>query len=363
MDLPRAWPEPPALDDQTARQLLGTALTYARFVSSEANLYPGAASPAPSKDGRGQASSIVSWGNGSGSRSSSSTFSPTFIRQHSYTKQNDSGSKTTTFSSRVASNVDAVGEMTRLVGQIVFFLSTSNWPLVLIRIKGRLAHLTTTIEDTPDLLDLRLLEWSNMNRQRIGQVLQEASNSFLHIKRPAQIAFAASLHSAIWNWLEVNPIEFDMLVESNRKLEGGPDGLFDMLFSMSDFSSANAKRAAVFYPLMATLLIVCPDLFKRVINGEARDKSSSSSLAKKYSFLESLRKGLSGNKGFEPSVACYLDFIKAATTLAPRHDQSGLRSLVPDIQGDLKVSLSWGLSRYWLTNVRTHCFSGRTRMT
>lgn len=316
-------------------------MAYTRLVSSETNLYPGAASPVPSKDGRGQASSIVSWGQGTGTRSSTSSLSPAFIRDHSYSKQATRGLPedfVPALSARTSSVVDCVAEMTRLIGQIVFTLSTSNWPLVLNRIKGRLSHLTTTIEEAPDLIDFRLLEWSNMNRPRLGQVLQEASNTFLHIKRPSQIAFASVLHSAIWNWLEYNPIEFDMLVESNRRMEGGPDSLFDVLFSMSDFSSANAKRAAVFYPLMAMLLVLCPDIFRKVVMGDSGGKSGSSSFSKKYSFLESLRKGLSGNKGFEPSVTCYLDFVKAATLLSPRHESAGLRNLLPEIQNDLKVS-------------------------
>lgn len=335
MDLPRFWPEPPSLEENSARQLLGTVLTYTKMVSSEVNLYPAAGSPAPSKDGRGQASSIVSWGQGAETRSSTSSLTPHFIKSHSYPSTQIDGF-VPTLSSKTANTVDCIAEMTRLLGQIAFYLSSSNWPLVLNRVKGRLSHLTTTIEEAPDLIDFRLLEWSNMNRQRLGQVLQEASNSFLHIKRPSQIAFASVLHSAIWNWLECNPIEFDMLVESNRRLEGGPDSLFDVLFSMADFSSSNAKRAAVFYPLMSMLLVLCPDLFRKVVMGDSNAKSSS--LSKKYNFLESLRKGLSGNKGFEPSVTCYLDFVKAATLLSPRHETSGLRNLLPEIQNDLKVS-------------------------
>lgn len=342
VDLPMLWPDPPPLDDAIARQILSSVMTYARLVSSESNLYGGTVSPAPSKDGRGQASSIVSWGHGAGSKASTSTFTPQFFKSHSRPSKQAAREPQEGWSpalcTRLTSTVDCVSEMTRLIAQIIFYLSASNWPLILGRIKGRLSHLTTTIEDTPDLIELRLLEWSSMNRQRLGQTLQEASNTFLHIKRPSQIAFASVLHAAIWNWLEGNPIEFGMLVESNRRIEGGPDGLFDILFSMADFSSANAKRAAVFYPLMAGLLVLSPDAFKKVAVGDAGGKASASTLGKKFSFLESLRKGLSGNKGFEPSVACYLDFIKAATLLSPKHEQSGLRNILPDVQNDLKVS-------------------------
>lgn len=341
VDLPWSWSDPPPLDDFTARQVLSSAMTYARLVSSESNLYAGTISPAPSRDDRGQASSIVSWGHGAASKASTSTFMPDFFRSHSYPSKRAMRSGDDRIqpylSNRIATASDCVGEMTRLVGQIVFYLSASNWPLLFSHIRGRLSHLTTTIEDTPDLIEFRLLEWSSMNRQRLGQTLQEATNTFLHIKRPSQIAFASVLHSAIWNWLEANPIEFDKLVESDRRMEGGPDGVFDVLASMSDFSSANAKRAAVFYPLMAALLVLCPDIMKKVVMGDPGGKRSASAPGKKASFLESLRKGMSGTKGFEPSVACYLDFVKATTLLSPRHDQSGLLNLTPEIQNDLQV--------------------------
>jgi neurofibromin 1 len=252
----------------------------------------------------------------------------------------------------MVNTVDAVSQLTRHLGQIIYYLSSSNWTLVFGRVKSRLVHFTTTIEDAPDLIDLRLFQWSNFNRNRLGQVIQEASNLFLHIKRPSQIAFASVLHSAIWNWIDINPLEFEALVESNRRMEGGPDGLFDVLYSMSDFSSSNAKRTAVFYPLLSMLLVISPDLLKKVVLGDASAKSSG--MSKKFSFMESLKKGMSGNKGFEPSTRCYLNFVKAAVSLSTKHDTSGLRTLLPEIVNDLKVCLD----RLGSTNLQDALFFG-----
>ena len=232
--------------------------------------------------------------------------------------------------------LDSVSQSTRYLGQIIFYLSSSNWHLVFSRVRSRLAYLTTTIEDMPDLIELRLLQWSNLNRVRLCQLMQETSNVFLHIKRPSQIAFASVMHSAIWNWIDANPEEFNILVGSDRRIDGNPEALFDMLYSMSDFSSSNVNRTAVFYPLLAMILVICPDLFKKVVVGEPGGKSSG--LSKKYSFMESLKKGLSGSKGFEPSVACYVDFVKAAMRISPRHSNSGLRKLLPEVLHDLQVS-------------------------
>jgi neurofibromin 1 len=282
---------------------------------------------------------MVSWGHGGLHHPETSGLPTSFLQSH-VSSRKDRG-----FSSRevdqldctdMSNIVDTVSLTTRYLGQIIFYLSSSNWNLVFSRIRSRLAHLTTTIEDTPDLIELRLLQWSNLNRARLCQLMQETSNVFLHIKRPSQIAFASVMHSAIWNWIDANPEEFDTLVGSERRIDGNPEALFDMLYSMSDFSSSNAKRTAVFYPLLAMILVICPDLFKKVVVGESGGKSSG--LSKKYSFMESLKKGLSGSKGFEPSAACYVDFIKAAMRISPRHSSSGLRSLLPEVLHDLKVS-------------------------
>lgn len=236
-----------------------------------------------------------------------------------------------------ATSQKTIRRMEKTISRIVFILSTSNWPLVLSRVKNRISHLTTTIEESPDFLDLRLLEWSNMNRNRLSQVLQEISNTFLHIKRPAQISIALVLRRAIWNWIELNPAELDALVESNRKIEGGADVLFDVLYSASDITStSHAKRTRAFYPLMTMLLVVCPDMFKRAALGEAGSRGLGG-LTKKLSFLESLRKGISSSKGFETCTICYVDIVRAAMSISPRLESSGVRSIVSDIQTDLQV--------------------------
>ena len=319
--------------------LLGVLTTYLRFVSNETNPQSGTASPAPSNHGRGQSTAMVSWGHGGLLHPGSSTLPTSFLQSHFHPRINRSSDsrELKQFDCTDMSNiVDSVSQSTRYLGQIIFYLSSSNWNLVFSRIRSRLAYLTTTIEDMPDLIELRLLQWSNLNRARLCQLMQETSNVFLHIKRPSQIAFASVMHSAIWNWIDANPEEFDILVGSDRRIDGNPEALFDMLYSMSDFSSSNAKRTAVFYPLLAMILVICPDLFKKVVVGEPGGKSSG--LSKKYSFMESLKKGLSGSKGFEPSAACYVDFIKAAMRISPRHSNSGLRNLLPEVLHDLKVS-------------------------
>jgi neurofibromin 1 len=237
--------------------------------------------------------------------------------------------------------------MTKRTARVIFYLSASNWPLVLSRIKARVAHLTTTLEENPELFELRFLEWANVDATRLAQALQEISTPFLHVKRPAQTALASALRKAIWNWIDVYPAEYQALIEGTRKLDGNPDVLFDVLLSMSDSSSTN-KRAKVFYPLMAMLLVLSPDSLKRLALGDV--SRGGSALAKKHSFLDSLRKGLSQSKSFEACAVCYVDLVRAAMCCSPRLETSGIRTLAPDLQNDLKVSKA---QHPWLTTERS----------
>lgn len=315
------------------------ALDYTRLVSAELPSGSGTASLAPNKDGkpvsaqsnaRPQAAVV----------GSPEDLDAVFFQQHSYPRSGSTfvPERTRKVSSYCSTVASTISQMSRYTSRIIFSLSASNWPVVLGRLKARMLYLTTTIDENPDVVELRLLEWANMNRARLGQILQEVSNTFLHVKRPAQVALASMLRQAIWTWISAYPAEYESLVESNRKIEGTPDVLFDVLYSLFELgSSTSAKRARAIGPLMAMLLVLCPDILKRVTMGDMGPRGSNG-LSKKSSFLESIRKGLASKKGLETCVACYVDIIRAAVAVNPRLASSGLLSLVPDIQNDVKVS-------------------------
>lgn len=341
-DLPLCWPDPPPLEDNLARQLLSVLVIYIRLLSQESTLSLSAnTTPTPSKDGKSPSSvSVSSWSQQVSTPGSSSfSLGSTFIQQHSYPSAQSPPPPPVPEHAKLlapiaSSQPTAVKQLTKRVGRVIFYLSASNWPLVLSRIKGRIAHLTTTLEETPELFELRFLEWANVNTSRLNQALQEISTPFLHVKRPAQTALASALRKAIWNWIDVNPAEYHGLIEGTRKLDGSPDVLFDVLLSMSDSASSN-KRGKTFYPLMGMLLILAPDSLKRIALGDL--PRGSSVLTKKMSFLESLRKNLSQSKSFEACAVCYVDLVRAA--MSCHVESSGIRVLLPDLQSDLRSAL------------------------
>jgi neurofibromin 1 len=308
------------------------------MVSTESTTTSGTASPAPSRDSRNAGPSTGMW---SRSPSSSSyTLGTRFLQHHSYPSSGSyySPAKSKLLSSTCNNNTTTATQMTKLLSRITFYLTASNWSQTFARIKTRIQHLTTTIEDNPELIEMRFLEWANVNRQRLSQILSEVSMSFLHIKRPSQTAVATTLRQAIWNWINAYPQEYEVLIESNRKFEGGPDVLFDVLASMSDLSSSsNARRTRAFYPLMGMCLVLASDVLKKVVLGDLGPRGTGG-LSKKVYYLESLRKGLQNSKGFEACVSSYVDLMSAGVAVSGKLESSGVRSLILDIQSDLRVS-------------------------
>lgn len=344
-ELPACWPDPPPLDDHLARHLLGVLVIYIRMLSQESshNSSAGTLAQVSNRDGKSPSTtSVAAWGAQINTPGASSfSLGANFIQGHSYPSATTSRlpgipEHAKLLAPTASSHASAITQMTKRTARVIFYLSASNWPLVLSRIKARVAHLTTTLEENPELFELRFLEWANVDATRLAQALQEISTPFLHVKRPAQTALASALRKAIWNWIDVYPAEYQALIEGTRKLDGNPDVLFDVLLSMSDSSSSN-KRAKVFYPLMAMLLVLSPDSLKRLAMGDT--SRGGSAFAKKHSFLDSLRKGLSQSKSFEACAVCYVDLVRAAMCCSPRLETSGIRTLAPDLQNDLKNAL------------------------
>src|SRR5688572_27989872 len=81
----------------------------------------------------------------------------------------------------------------------------------------------------------------------------ELCGSFLHFKRSAQTLMATVLRKAIWNWIEVFPAEFVTLCQSQKRLDGGAEILFDYCNNLA--ADKDIKKKNVFWPLQTMLLI------------------------------------------------------------------------------------------------------------
>ena len=192
-------------------------------------------------------------------------------------------------------------EISRTVGKIVFFLSTSSWSVIFARIRNRVLYLSAATEEHPDAAELRLLDWCNVDHVKLVSIVRgklavlygeggvddadvlldaEFTTHFLHMKRSAQPAVAHAIESVIMNWIESHPLEFVNLLRSGKRLEGGAEVLFDQVHNLASLPE-NTKRLRAFRPAKMALLIVCPDILTKALHGE----TSGSTMTKKVRML------------------------------------------------------------------------------
>ncbi|CAJ0836147.1 20802_t:CDS:10 [Entrophospora sp. SA101] len=219
--------------------------------------------------------------------------------------------------------------LSRHAGHVIFYISASNWNVVFSRIKSRIGYLTSTNDDWPETAELKFLECSDLNSKRLSIVIQELCGSFLNLKKSAQLAMAQVLRKSIWNWIKVFPEEFIALCQSEKRLEGGPEILFDICNNLAD----NNRRKQFFWPLQTMLLILCPDILHSAASSERTPVMS-----KKVAFLENLKSSLKRPRLAEVAVECYVDICKASTYVS-RKDSKALRLIVPEIENDLQERL------------------------
>ncbi|CAO3597273.1 unnamed protein product [Absidia cylindrospora] len=210
--------------------------------------------------------------------------------------------------------------------RVIYYISASNWALLFSKIKSCLLHLSTTREETPDTLMLRLLECSSLNSRRLSLVLAEIQLGFLQLKKNTQLNLAVLLRRGIWNWLEAYPMEFRHLQLGNKRLEGTPEILFDMCNSLAD----TTRKKTYYWPLQTMLLLLCPDILMDItINYDA------GSFSKKSQFLHSLKMVIREDHMSEVSVICYTDICLAGHKV-PKDGGSALWLLVPEVMQDLQ---------------------------
>ncbi|CAG8450213.1 2329_t:CDS:10 [Ambispora leptoticha] len=307
--LPKSWDDPPQLEDSLAKYILNVLSRFLHQMASQEDNSP-KDQPITGVPGAGVQNQGVGSSGGGGAF----------------------GGGVVNGGNAVYSTVtyEIICEIFKNAGRVIFYISASNWSVVFSRIKSRIGYLTSTHDEWPETAELKLLECSDLNSKRLSMVLQELCGTFLHLKRSAQTVMAVILRKAIWNWIEVFPAEFVALCQSQKRMEGGPEILFDICYSLAD----NTRRRTVFWPLQTMLLILCPDI---LLNAAMIDRGTAV-MSKKALFLENLKKSLRKSALADVAAVCYVDICKAATYVS-KNDSSALRLIVPEIENELKEKL------------------------
>lgn len=165
----------------------------------------------------------------------------------------------------------------------------------------------------------------------------EYSSNFLQMKRTVQPALADALYHTISQWISAYPSEFIRLQNANKRLDGSPDILFDILHSISQTAEGSKIKSAI-RPCKTLLLVLCPDLLRRAWEGG--HSTNSSGMSKKAHFMDIMKKAIKANPVDQTVVRAYID-ICATARLLPPDSASNLASLEQDMGGELRVRFGW----------------------
>lgn len=236
-----------------------------------------------------------------------------------------------------------VSEIEGHVKIIVEYVTASTWKPSMEYLKGVIHKVRTVLstqvpppqslanaeEERSSLVILRLVAYFWVDRQRLGQVLQEVCSSFLHFRKQFQNSIAISTPLLIIRWIERFPHEFVELHVMHLRVDGTPETLFDMAQTVGD----NVRRKALLYPLQTTLLFLLPDLFEVASNMR---EAKGGGVAKKVAYLEGLRKMLR-NKN-EQAAYCLVSLLRVARHFDAESD-SALMSYAMDFQDEVREAL------------------------
>ncbi|KAH6603383.1 hypothetical protein Trco_008158 [Trichoderma cornu-damae] len=176
------------------------------------------------------------------------------------------------------------------------------------------------------LLIVRLVSSFWVDGSKLGLIIQEICSSYLHFRKSYQNTVAATMPLLIARWIDRYPQEFVHLHRLHKRLDGGPDTLFDMTQTVTD----NGRRKTLLFPLQTTLLFLMPDVFEVASNlREAR----SNNIMKKVSFLDGLRKAM--KNGNEQAGYCVISLLRAARHFDAESD-SALVSYAMDVQDEVR---------------------------
>ncbi|KAH7916805.1 hypothetical protein BJ138DRAFT_1121610 [Hygrophoropsis aurantiaca] len=358
---PPPWSEPFPLDDTCARYILSVMVLYLRQTAapesrlmSSSNLAPGASlhdfesvdlpnsspalddytaqigPPLPAHISEAHKPSLKL-------KNSSTSFQSTGSTNSGVVHQGRALSFERTHMALVKSPLSLNLLIGKFAGRIVYHLSASNWNVVFQRIRQKIHFLANTTEDNPDTIDLQLMTHSAMDRTRLVQILHELCSLLVNMKREAQAAVAIPLRTAIWNWIDLCPREYNEAIRSRGRFEGAPERVFDLLYIANE-----PGRERALWPTLTILACLSAERLNTDYQIDIQTRSTNfgqKSHRKDVRFVEELvRHTNTSSKLNDVSFVCSIDMCRAGFRISPEGEMP-LRHIASDLAHNLKLAL------------------------
>ncbi|PPR04649.1 hypothetical protein CVT24_011867 [Panaeolus cyanescens] len=350
-----AWQEPPPLDDACVKYVLSVMVLFMRQTSSselplmlqtrstdisfrdfEDNVNLPASEPSPSQPPPPQEAHLRSQPSSNSFKSSKMSIKSTLHIAATNTAYEK------THMSLVKSSLSVNNLIAKHVGRIIFHISASNWNIVLDRLSTKIGFLAKHPEVAPDIVDLQLMSHSVLDRHRLVLLLNQLSSLLVNMRREAQVAIAVHLRSAVWNWIDIFPEEFNDAIRNRGRTEGSPERVFDLLYSMIPNSSER-----IFWPTLSILNCITVDR----ISADLHHGTGNLKGRKELRFTDTVLRQVNStySRLSEIALACAVDMCRAAAYVSP-DGEVPLRLVASDIAHEIKGSLyNWGPNRkpFW----------------
>ncbi|RWS09353.1 neurofibromin-like protein, partial [Dinothrombium tinctorium] len=231
-------------------------------------------------------------------------------------------------------------QLKHLASKVLFALSLNNFNAVFNRISTRLQELSNSNEETPDFIDIELIQHINVDVNRLIRLLNDVNIKFKSLRKNIHIVLLNNLEKAIWNWMDTYPQEFmEIQKQPNEELSDGCERLFELL---DNFAESNNKRRAAVWPLQIMLLVLCPKILEEIVNADSGAPCSPRHQRKRQ-FIDNVKKALvphnSSKQLTEAAAVTCVKLCKASTYIKITDSNNVVFALVQAVISDLKILL------------------------
>ncbi|KAJ2930404.1 hypothetical protein H1R20_g6694, partial [Candolleomyces eurysporus] len=218
----------------------------------------------------------------------------------------------------------------KYTGRIIFHISATNWSVVYNRMRTKIRFLGSHPDESPDTVDLQLMAHSILTRHRLVNLLNDLSSLLVNMGKESQLAIAMSLRTAVWNWIDRFPQEFNEAIRTRGRMEGAPERVFDLLFSIT---SAGHER--IFWPCLTMLTAITHER----ISSDFQTASYGTPRRKEQRLGHEVMKHIrSSSKLSDISLACAVDMCRVAAYL-DGGDDLPLAMVASDVAHEIKGAL------------------------
>ncbi|KAH6914612.1 hypothetical protein BKA70DRAFT_1180120 [Coprinopsis sp. MPI-PUGE-AT-0042] len=230
----------------------------------------------------------------------------------------------------------------KYTGRIIFHISGANWNVVCHRLRTKIRFLSTSqTDDSSDHADLQIMTHSMMDRKRLLVVLNDISSLMININREAQLAIAIHVRTAVWNWIDRFPEEFNEairtkpgIVKASESGAGIPERVFDMLYTLSTYPG----NERIVWPTLTMLSCMTSER----ISNDLQNPGYGSAKRKETRFAQDLVRHLTAANSRLADVAlvCCIDFCRAAALISGSEvHEIPLRLLALDLAHEVRSML------------------------